>query len=202
VSQDTVVLFDPSTLAVRSFPLAGVTATAIGPDGRLYASTARAIYAARPAGDLGLVYDAGASSIHGLVAAGNHVWFADGTELGLVRDGDVAETNGARIAIDATLAGSPSGDVWVLSAGGVQRFADAASPTMDAWPTTLAAVFARSCSSCHAPDGVAGVDLSTAAAWDGERAAIRDRVVVSKTMPPEGHPLSDADRAAIEAWAR
>ena len=45
-----------------------------------------------------------------------------------------------------------------------------------------------------------GTDLSTAEAWHSERGAIRDRVVKSMTMPPEGHPLSETDRAAIRAW--
>jgi hypothetical protein len=43
--------------------------------------------------------------------------------------------------------------------------------------------------------------LSTAEAWQSERAEIRDRVVKQRSMPPEGHALSEADRAAIAAWA-
>jgi hypothetical protein len=44
------------------------------------------------------------------------------------------------------------------------------------------------------------VDLSTAEGWQSERGAIHSRVVDNKTMPPDGHPLSDADRAAIRLW--
>ena len=69
------------------------------------------------------------------------------------------------------------------------------------WDQTLAGVFARACSACHLPDGVSGTDLSTPEGWQSERAVIRDRVLVGRTMPPEGHALSDADRASIAAWA-
>jgi mono/diheme cytochrome c family protein len=200
VVEDAVVVFDASTLAMHTYALPGVKAAAIGADGRLYASTARAIYAATPSGDLALVYDAGHASIHGLVAAGQHVWFADGSELGLVRDAGVAETTGTHVAPNAVVTASPTGDVWILSGGALQRYAVAETSASPAWSTTLAPIFARVCASCHQPSGVAGVDLSTAAAWDDERDAIRDRVVISKTMPPEDHPLSNADRAAIQAW--
>lgn len=202
VGQDTVSLFD-ATMTARSFLLRDVTAAAIGPDGRLYATTPRALYAASTQGDLALVYDAGGATLHGLTASGEHVWFADGAELGTL-DGDrVAETTGLRIAPDARLAPSGSGDVWVLARGALQRFARAEPETALAvrWSATLAPIFARACASCHQPGGVSGTDLSTAEAWHSERGEIRDRVVKTRTMPPEGHALSDADRAAIEAWA-
>jgi mono/diheme cytochrome c family protein len=202
VAEGMLLLFDASTLATRAYALPGVTGAALGPDGRLYAATARALYATTPAGDLSLLYDAERSTIHGLVASGSRLWFADGTELGVIDGNSVSETKGVRIPVDATLAPSPSGDVWVLAAGSLQRFTQPAPdqpPIL--WSTTLEPIFARVCSSCHQPGGAAGVDLSTAAAWDTERANIRDRVLVSKTMPPEGHPLAAADRAAIGAWA-
>jgi mono/diheme cytochrome c family protein len=203
VAEGALLLFDASTLATRAYALPGVTGAALGPDGQLYAATPRALYATTPAGDLSLLYDAERSTIHGLVASGSRVWFADGTELGVIDRDTVSETNGAGVPADATLAPSASGDVWVLAAGSLQRFRQA-SPDRSplAWSTTLAPIFARVCSSCHEPGGASGVDLSTAAAWDSERAAIRDRVLVSKTMPPESHPLPAADRAAIGAWAQ
>jgi mono/diheme cytochrome c family protein len=202
VGTDAVTVFDP-TMTARTYPLRGVTHAAVGPDGRLYASTSRAIYAATTHGDLALVYDAGAPSLHGLVASGDHVWFADGGELGVVDSDRVAETRGVQVAPDARLASSPSGDVWVIASGALQRFAraDPEASLGASWSATLAPIFARSCSSCHQASGVSGVDLSTAEAWQSERRAIHDRVVESKTMPPEGHPLSDADRDAIRVWA-
>jgi mono/diheme cytochrome c family protein len=198
---NAVTVFD-ARMAARSFPLAGVTHVAVGAGGRLYATTPRALYASTGSGDLALIYDAGAATLHGLVASGEAVWFADGAELGVV-DGDrVAETRGAEIARDATLAPSPSGDVWVLASGALQRFARAVPESTPGlpWATTLAPIFARSCVSCHLPGGVSGTDLSTAAAWQSAEPAIHDRVVRDRTMPPQGHALSEGDRAAIGAW--
>ena len=54
---------------------------------------------------------------------GDDVWFADGPELGVVDGERVAETTGVHVAPDATLAPSPSGDVWVLGSGALLRFA-------------------------------------------------------------------------------
>ncbi|MGD0524669.1 MAG: cytochrome c [Polyangiaceae bacterium] len=201
VGAGTVTLFD-AKMAERTFPLPGVMAAALGPDGRLFAATRRALYATTEHGDLALVYDAEGETLHGLVVSGDHVWFADGTELGVVDGERVAETSGVHVPPDAKLASSPSGDVWVLSAGTLQRFART-EPEVAlgvTWSATLAPIFARSCSSCHLPGGASGVDLSTAEAWQSERDTIRARVVESKTMPPEGHPLLDADRVAIRAW--
>jgi len=187
----------------RTFRLAGVTGVALGAGGRLYATTPRALYASTERGDLTLIYDAGADTLHGLVASGDAVWFADGAELGVVDGRRIAETRGAHVAPDAALASSPSGDVWVLGSGVLQRFAREVPESAQnlAWSTTLAPIFARSCASCHQPGGVSGTDLSTAEAWQSERSAIHDRVVATRTMPPQGHALPDADRAAIGAWA-
>jgi mono/diheme cytochrome c family protein len=201
VGANAVTVFD-ATMTARTFRLAGVTEVAVGPHGRLYATTPRALYASTEQGDLKLIYDAGAPTLHGLVASDSRVWFADGTELGMVDGARVAETRGAHVAADAQLASSPSGDVWVLDSGTLLRFGRAVAESTPSltWEATLAPIFARSCSSCHRPGGVSGTDLSTAAAWQSERTAIHDRVVQSRTMPPEGHLLSDADRAAIDAW--
>jgi hypothetical protein len=201
VGTNVITVFD-AKMTARTFPLPGVTGVAVGPDGRLFATTRRALYASTEHGDLALVYDAGGETLHGLVASGDHVWFADGTELGVVDGERVAETSGVHVAPDARLASSPSGDVWVLSSGALQRFARTQPETTlgVTWSATMAPIFARSCSSCHLPGGVAGVDLSSAEGWQSERGAIHARIVEHKTMPPEGHPLPDADRAAIQAW--
>jgi hypothetical protein len=198
-----LVAFDPTLQATRRYAIPGVAAVAVGGDGRIYAATRRALYAAKPDGELALVYDADGDTLHGLAASGAHVWFADGPELGVVEDDHVAETSGAHVPVDARLSPSSTGDVWVLSNGKLDRYARAeAEPALaTAWTTTLAPIFARVCSACHQPNGSSGTDLSTAQAWESERAAIRERVVLGRTMPPQGHPLSDADREAIRAWA-
>jgi mono/diheme cytochrome c family protein len=201
VAADAVVFFDARMMA-RTFPLHGVTKVAIGADGRLYVTTARALYATTEQGELALVFDAGGDTLHGLAASGGHVWIADGAELGIVEGDHVVETRGAGISPGAKLAPSPSGDVWVIASGGVERFARAEPEAglRVAWSSTLGPIFARSCASCHLPGGISGTDLSTAESWESERRQIAERVVEGKTMPPEGHPLSDADRATIAAW--
>lgn len=202
LTTDAIVAFDVGSMRMRSFPLRGVTRVAVGSDGRLYATTPCAVYASGPDGKLDLVYHAEASTVHGLAASGAHVWFADGPELGVVDGDHVAETTGARLAPDAELEPSASGDVWVLSGGALQRFArvDAEPALAATWATSLSPIFARGCASCHQQGGASGTDLSTAEAWESEKRAIRDRVVVTRTMPPEGHALSDDDRRAIQAW--
>jgi cbb3-type cytochrome c oxidase subunit III len=197
-----VRLFDLGRKAIALYPLPGVTHAAVGAGGRLYASTRRAVYAADSQGRLALVYDATEDSIHGLVASGSAVWFADGEELGVVEGERVAETHGAKIGRESKLASSSSGDVWVLSGGVLSRFARSeGAPSGDpAWASTIAPIFARSCSACHLPDGASGTDLSTEAAWGGERAEILERVVEKRSMPPPGHPLSEEDREAIRRW--
>jgi hypothetical protein len=203
VGQDALVVFDGAGLAAKTYALPGVRQAVVGNDGRVYAATSRAIFASAKDGDLSLLFDAQKETLHGLVASGTHVWFADGGELGLVQGDHVAESKGAGAPEDAALLSSPSGDVWVLAHGQLQRFRtveDQAGAAASTWSSTLAPVFARSCAACHLPNGVSGTDLSTATAWQGERDAIRRRVVVTRSMPPEGHPLSEADRAAIAAW--
>ena len=202
ITSSGAYVFDVARRAIVRYPLPGLTHAALGAGGRLYATTSRAVYAADAEGRLALLYDATADTIHGLVASGPSVWFADGDELGAVEGDRVAETNGAKIGRDAKLRSSASGDVWVLSRGALGRFARAVgAPTAGGtWDDRMAPIFARTCSACHLPGGEAGTDLSTAAAWEAERAQIRERVLARRTMPPEGHPLSEKDREAIREW--
>jgi hypothetical protein len=207
VAHDEVDVIDTKQKTVERYALPDATYAAVTTDGNMYAATPRAIYAAKN-GTLTLLYEADDATIHGLVASGTHVWFADGDELGAIDDGKLAETNTKLIGADAKLAASPSGDVWVMSSGGLARFARNDSlqtagpgPTTIAWDSSIQPIFARSCATCHLPGGVSGTDLSTSTAWNSERANIHDRVVVHQTMPPQGHVLSDADRNAIRAWS-
>ena len=86
---------------------------------------------------------------------------------------------------------------------GLRRFARGAAdaPVTPSWSEAIAPIYARSCASCHSATGESGVDLSTAQAWERERALIHERVVLRRSMPPQGHALSEADRATIGAWA-
>jgi mono/diheme cytochrome c family protein len=203
VAPDGIRVIDTLKKTTTAFPLEGALHAAIDPKGRLYATTARAVYAANDRGELSLVYEADGDTIHGLVASGDVVWFADGTELGVIDGAKVAESAGVHVAPDAKLAPSSTGDVWVVSGGALSRFGRVVvePALMATWNQTLAPIFARSCSACHLADGISGTDLSSAQAWQSERSMIQERVVTKKTMPPEGHALSDADREAIRAWA-
>ena len=203
VDRDGVVVVDARARVAQRFPLPGATQAILDASGRLVASTARALYVVGAGGDLEIVYDAERGSLRGLVASGDHVWFVDGSEVGLL-DGRVSESAGADVPADARLAASPGGDVWVIGGGTLRRFTvgGGAPPLQDTWASTIAPLFARACATCHAPAAASGIDLSSPQAWLAERGAIADRVIDRRTMPPDGHPLSEADRAAIAAWAR
>jgi mono/diheme cytochrome c family protein len=206
LTKDTIDVVNATNGIVTRFALPGVDRVALDARGRLHASTRRAIYAADGAGALQIVYDAGRDGLHGLVASGDRVWFADRGELGIVEGDHVAETSGANIGAEAKLQASPSGDVWVIDRGKLARFAAvgrgeaAAAGTATTWSSTVKPVFARACAACHQPNSASGIDLSTEAAWQLKRALVRTRVIVDHTMPPRGHAISDADRAAIHAW--
>ncbi len=202
VARDALYVVSAAQKTTATFALPDVTHAALGPSGRVYATTRHAVYAANEKGELALLYESDEDTIHGLVSSGQHVWFADGAELGVVDGDKVSETTGVHLAADAKLAPSASGDVWVMGAGALQRYArsDSGPAPVAMWTATLSPIFARACASCHTANGISGTDLSTSTAWQTERARIRERVVVTKTMPPQGHPISDADRAAIQAW--
>lgn len=201
ITKDAVVLVNATNAVPTRFALPGVTAAVVDARGRLHATTDRAVYAADASGALALVLDAGHDGIHGLVASGRRVWFADRGELGVV-DGDrVAETSGLGLGVRATLHRSSSDDVWVIDDGKLSRYAiEGARPAERSWSATIGPVFARACASCHQPGGISGIDLSTEKAWTTKAGEVRTRVLVEKTMPPTGHALADADRAAIATW--
>jgi hypothetical protein len=134
---------------VTGYSLPGVTHAAVGIDGRIYACTKRALYATDREGLLSLLYVANHDDLHGLVASGDHIWFIDGRDLGLAREGRVEETASGLVPLGATLAPSMSGDVWVIAGGTLARYQ--ATPTTTnvgataSWTTSVAPVFARAC---------------------------------------------------------
>jgi Cytochrome C oxidase, cbb3-type, subunit III len=197
-------VFRSDDFRARRYDLLGAKRAAFGPDGSLYVATERAIYAALPDGDLSLSYDSQSNRVGQLTASGDAVWFTDGTELGAVQLDHVSETDSQPVSADTVLAPSATSDVWALSQGSLRRFSNAiASPDrLAAWTSNIAPIFARSCAECHQPGGLAGIDLSTAEDWVSERSAIRERVIETRTMPPQGHELSASDRAAIGAWVQ
>ncbi len=136
------------------------------------------------------------------VTSGARLWvLAAGHVAYLDRDAHALRQTAVDAARAERLFGSPVGDVWVASGGHLARYALGVPGGPDpTWVAQIAPVFARVCAKCHLPDGSAGVDLSTAAAWRTERLAIDQRVLLDRSMPPAGTDLSDGDRAAIAAW--
>jgi hypothetical protein len=199
VGKDTVRVLRPADGSAVAFPLPGVIHAAITPSGGVFACTHRALYGSDATGSMSMLYRADHEDLLGLVASGDHVWFLDGGELGLVRGNRVFETRGLSLPRSATLSASPGGDVWVLTDGSLARY-KAPDVSRGAWDERVAPVFARACARCHLPGGVSGVDLSTASTWERHRDAIEREVAVDKTMPPKGNPISEDDRRALRAW--
>ena len=136
---------------------------------------------------------ASATPIRALVAAGSHLWvLAD--HLYLLDGGHLAQTDADATA--GELRGSRTGDVWL----GAARYSLVRTDDDPAWHAQVAPVFQRVCAHCHLPGGSADIDLSTPATWHAERDEIARRVIVTRTMPPAGTDLGDADRKALEAW--
>jgi hypothetical protein len=181
--------------------------------GNLFAATHHALYKIGASAEL--VWDAGARAVKALSGAGGGVWLSVDTELALYKDGKIALTSGAAIAPDANISGSPSGDVWIVAGGVLQRFQAQTGASGDEvlWSSSVRPVYASICNNCHSAPGTAGkdssgVDLSTYDAWNARRDKIYKRVVeqagTATAMPPpsSGFSLTDAQRAAIAAWAK
>jgi mono/diheme cytochrome c family protein len=182
--------------------------------GHLLGATSHALYDLS-SGSAVRLYDVGARTIHQLGAAGSAVWLVVGTDLARFSAWQLAIGTGPTLAPDARLVPSPSGDVWVMSGGQLQRWSVAA-PMVDGdeatWTATVEPVYAAVCSNCHSPAGSgkssSNIDLSTYDAWKGRRPQVYARVVgqagTPTAMPPptSGLTLTDAQRAAIEAWSK
>ena len=182
--------------------------------GHLLAATSHAVYDASGSSAVRL-YDVGARTIHQLGAAGSAAWLVVDTDLARFSAWQLAIGSGPTLAPDARLVPSPSGDVWVMSGGQLQRWSVAA-PTVDGdeatWTATVEPVYAAVCSNCHSPPGSgkssSNIDLSTYEAWKGRRPQVYARVVgqtgTPTAMPPptSAFALTDAQRAAIAAWSK
>ncbi len=186
----------------RSYPLANAHVAFVDADAttsRLVAWTPSRLAVEGNDGALHAI--ATPAPIAGAAASGKRLWvLADGHVSYL----DPSATTLAPTTIGAAridqIFGSPSGDVWTVAGGKLERYAIAAPTGDPTWAASVSPVFARVCAHCHLPDGSSGVDLSTPAEWHDERAEIKRRVVVARSMPPAGTAMSDDDRAAIAAW--
>lgn len=202
LTRDGAWTMDAKTRATRSYAVAGAKLVAVDDRGSLYVATDRAIYAEAPDGSLSLRYVG--HDVRGLVASHDRVWFADDGELGTISESGASRTRGGKLAADARLLPSSSGDVWAVdSKGAVARFSiGAASPASGRvrWQDAAFPVYSRVCAGCHAAGGTSGIDLSSERAWVSKRDLVRQRVLVDRDMPPATRPVTDADRAQIQRW--
>jgi mono/diheme cytochrome c family protein len=179
------------------YPLKAPLAVAVDARGGLFVATRRAVYQRTPDGGLAILR---AAPVRWLAAAGPRVWFGDDRRTYLADGGQA--TPAATGPVAAACFGAGDGSLWVSRPTGLERLVpERASAPERRWEETIRAIFARACADCHRPDGRSGVDLSTAAAWLADRDEILDRVVLRRTMPPGGRPLSEDDRGAVRAWA-
>jgi mono/diheme cytochrome c family protein len=202
-------VWDLATAKSRSFPVANAHVGFVGTNNAYVRQTSRLVawtpeQLAVEGADAKLHVIATGTPIAGVAISSKRIWvLADGHVAYL----DPGTTMLQPAAIGAQrvdkIFGSSSGDVWAISGGKLARYAVTAATgaAPASWTASVAPVFARVCAHCHLPDGSSGVDLSTEALWAGERAEVRKRVVVQRTMPPAGTAMSDADRATIAAWA-
>jgi hypothetical protein len=143
----------------------------------------------------GTLRELGVSDVAATAIAGQKLWLEIGKRLYILNDTTPLDTTVAS-AGGEPMFGAPNGDVWV-GAHGIRRYALGAATIDPSWRDKIQPVFEHVCAHCHLPGGDAGVDLSTAASWTSEHDELVDRVVKTKTMPPAGTEMSDADRATL-----
>jgi len=194
-----VRVFDAATRLFQQYPLQGVTGVGLDGMGRLHVTAGAVYYAQDMAGQLVPRVTAPAM-LRDVTVSGSRVWLVVGSSLGAVEDGALSVADDVMVPAGATLHGSPSGDLWVLTATTVERYGIDDSPDRRLWEETVRPVFSRRCTPCHLPGGTAGIDLSTYASWVMRRASVRTQVFDTGAMPPNPPPLSADDRAALARW--
>ncbi|MEO7733496.1 MAG: cytochrome c [Kofleriaceae bacterium] len=137
--------------------------------------------------------------LHALATAGSRLWIASARGVELF-DGAVLVDTAVRAAATDQLFGLAGGDVIVGATPQLARLAIDRPADDPRWRAAVLPIFERVCARCHRPGGDAGVDLSTAAAWQRERAELVRRVVADHTMPPAGVTLDEADRRVLAGW--
>ena len=138
------------------------------------------------------------ANVAAIAIAGAKLWLEVGKRLYLATDRKAHDTTVAS-AGGEPMFGAPNGDVWV-GAAGLRRYSLGATAGDPVWGARIQPIFTRVCAHCHLPGGDAGVDLSTPAAWTAEHDELVRRVLVTRTMPPAGTVLDDADRTTLAQW--
>jgi mono/diheme cytochrome c family protein len=138
------------------------------------------------------------AALRGLAIAGSRVWITTARGA-FVLDGDRFVPAAAAAAAAVHLVGLPGGD---LVAAGTPQIARLSLGGGDdpRWRAEIKPIIDRVCLRCHGPGGSAGLDLSTLTAWRADRGELVRRVVETRTMPPAGTALTDADRRTLARW--
>lgn len=137
---------------------------------------------------------------HPMVAiAGSKLWVASGGTL-YTFDGAALVRTTAALPAGVRIFAGHDGGVWIADAHGISAHTQSTRVDDPQWRASIEPVFQRVCAHCHLPGGSADLDLSTLKAWQDERPELIRRVLVTRTMPPAGTDLADADRAALAAW--
>jgi mono/diheme cytochrome c family protein len=211
-SRDRVALERPGTLEVWDLARARQVRYAVpglvwagflaDPRGTLVAATRDAIYLER---DGGLDRLPAPAELRSVAVAGSRLWLVTARGVYVLERGRFAATTVHAAATDQVF-GLAGGDAVLASAAGLAPLARLARLTIDRpdddprWQAEVRPIFERVCGRCHRPGGSAGVDLSSAAAWRAERGELVRRVVETRTMPPAGIPLGDAERQILARW--
>jgi len=136
-----------------------------------------------------------------VIVAGTRLWVAAGGAL-YAFDGAGLVRTATQVPRAARLFGARDGGIWIADGVHLASHAVEARAEDRRWRADVEPVFQRVCAHCHLPGGSADLDLSTPAAWTAERGEIVRRVLVTRTMPPAGTELGEADRAALARWLR
>ena len=159
-------------------------------DGRLYAMDSGATLRAVTPPDVSIATMAATVDGAWLAWPGTLAWF-DGAA--------VARMSDARVGGAPHLFASSNGDAWLSEMSLISRFRRGAAADVGAWQATIAPVVGRTCVKCHTAGGVAGLELTTEAAWRTNKARIRERVIVRGDMPPR-QPLTAAEHDAVRRF--
>jgi mono/diheme cytochrome c family protein len=198
----TAIAIDLEAGKKSSFDAAGAIATTFDFDKHMLVLTEHKVLQEMPGkGDLQVMVDRPDAVLHGLASTPQSIWFGAGADLWtLEQSGGSKIARGVTLDPTAMLAGSASGDVWVLGnqLGRVKLSSGGGKEAM--WMADVQPVYQNVCVSCHAPGGSAGIDLSTYGRWVERKALIRERVVEMKNMPPKPRELTPDQVAAIQRW--
>jgi hypothetical protein len=188
-----VEVWDLAGHQAHTYPIAATAVAFVG--GRLAVATRDAVFVEHDGtlARLPITATQIAASNARLWILGDALYALEGTTL---RRSTTTPPHGAR------LLASPNGDAFLASGTGIDRISLDARVSDPAWQAAVAPVFARVCAHCHLPGGDAGIDLSTAASWRADRDELVRRVIVTRTMPPAGTDLSQADRDALARWLK